>query len=70
MSESLKVDWDGVPDTFEFKGETYKSVESAGSACKGCAFDVDDAACFVEGFPPCIEYTETELRRVIFVKVD
>ena len=56
-------------ETVEFEGETYKSVESAGSACKGCAFDVDDAACFVEGFPPCIEYTETELRRVIFVKV-
>ena len=60
-----------IPDTFEFKGETYKSVDVAGSVCKGCAFDfdVDDGECFGEGFPPCIEYTETELRRVIFVKV-
>ncbi len=65
----MNLSQEKIPDTFEFKGETYKSVQAAAAACDGCAFDVDDGECFGEGFPPCIEYTETELRRVIFVKV-
>ncbi len=69
MSESLKVDWDGVPDTFEFKGETYKSVRTETTRCDGCAFDVDDSPCFSEGFPPCSKYTDVGIRRFIFVKV-
>ncbi len=59
-----------IPDTFEFKGETYKSVETETDRCGGCAFDVGDAPCFTEGFPLCVEHVEPELRRVIFVKVD
>lgn len=58
-----------IPDTFEFEGETYKSVKSATACCNGCAFDVDDGPCFGEGFPPCVDYPITGIRRVIFVKV-
>lgn len=54
-----------IPDTFEFTGETYKSVRAATAACNGCAFDVNYGPCFDEGFPPCFEYTDAGIRRVI-----
>ena len=59
-----------IPDTFEFAGETYKSVRTETARCDGCAFDVDDSPCFSEGFPPCVKYTDAGPHRVIFVKVD
>ena len=58
-----------IPDTFEFKGETYKSVPTTTAQCDGCAFNVDDALCFGEGFPLCVAYTDAGPHRVIFVKV-
>ena len=58
-----------IPDTFEFAGEAYKSVPTKTARCDGCAFDVDDAPCFSEGFPLCVEYTTTGPSRVIFMKV-
>lgn len=58
-----------IPNTFEFEGETYKSVPTKTACCDGCAFDVDDAPCFSEDFPLCVVYTNAGPHRVIFVKV-
>lgn len=72
MSEPFKVDWAGVPDTFEHDGQTYKSVRVGTACCDGCAFNEKALgnACFGEGFPPCVDSSRSELKRYIFKKVD